>query len=100
MAIYLTARFHVRPQAIDECKKAIKELVEYTEKNEPGTLLYLAQQEILNPRIFYNSIIFENNAALLLHQNSKAADRFVSTVYPQTIEPVEFKEHNLVALKR
>ena len=57
MAIYLTAHFHVRPQAINECKQAIKELVEYTEINEPGTLLYLAQQEILNPRIFTNSII-------------------------------------------
>jgi quinol monooxygenase YgiN len=100
MAIYLTARFHVRPQAIDVCKQAIKELVEYTEKHEPGTLLYLAQQEILNPRIFHNTIIFESDAAMLLHQNSNAADRFVSTVYPQTIEPVEFMEHNLVALKK
>lgn len=99
MPVYMTTRFNVRPQAIEECKQAIKDLVEHCKANEPGTVLYLAQQDILNPRSFLNTIFFESEAAMLLHRNTKAADRFVSTLYPQTLEPIEFTEHNLIAFK-
>jgi hypothetical protein len=32
-----------------------------------------------------------------MHQSSKAAENFVKVLYPQTIDPLEFKEYNMTA---
>ena len=45
MPIIMTARYQVRPQSIDRCKQAIKNLAEYVKENEKGTLYYIANQE-------------------------------------------------------
>ena len=89
----MTARYQVRPKKIDQCKQAIKNLVEYVEKNEKGTLYYIAKQEILNPYAFLHLMIFQDDAALTMHRSSEAAERFVNIVYPSTIDPIEFKEY-------
>ena len=34
MPIIMTARYQVRPQSIDRCKQAIKNLVEYVKKTQ------------------------------------------------------------------
>jgi quinol monooxygenase YgiN len=93
----MTARYQVRPQAIDRCKQAIKNLVEYVKENEKGTLYYIAKQEILNPYAFLHMMIFQDEVALTLHRSSEAAERFVSIIYPSAIDPLEFKEYNEVA---
>ena len=97
MPIIMTARYQVRPQAIDRCKQAIKNLVEYVKENEKGTLYYIAKQEILNPYAFLHMMIFQDEVALTLHRSSEAAERFVSIIYPSSIDPLEFKEYNEVA---
>ena len=97
MPIIMTARYQVRPQAIDSCKQAIKNLVEYVKENEKGTLYYIAKQEILNPYAFLHMMIFQDEVALTLHRSSEAAERFVSIIYPSAIDPLEFKEYNEVA---
>lgn len=99
MPIYMTARYKVRPQSLDKCKRAITEFVEYIREHEPGTQVYIAQQEILNPTSFLHTVVFENEAAMAIHRNSDAVERFVKTLYPETLAPVEFTEFNLVAAK-
>jgi len=99
MPICITARYRVRPQFAKDCRKIIQDLMDHVKQNEPGTLFYMAQQEILDPMRFQQTIVFKDEAAMLLHQNSKAADRFVSLLYPNTLEPLEFTEHHLVAFK-
>ena len=89
----MTARYQIRPQKIDQCKLAIRNLVEYVKKNEKGTLYYIANQEILNPYAFLHIMIFKDDVALTMHRSSEAAERFVDIVYPATIDPIEFKEY-------
>ena len=89
----MTARYQVRPQKIDQCKQAIRNLVEYVKENEKGTLYYIAKQEILNPYAFLHMMIFKDEVALTMHRSSEAAERFVNIVYPSAIDPIEFKEY-------
>jgi len=95
----MTARYRVRPHFVEECKRVIRELVEYVNSHEPGTTLYLAQQDILDPMSFQHLLIFENEAALAAHQQSPASARFVQAVYPEAIKPLEFNEYDLFAAK-
>tara|TARA_B100001123_G_C14732019_1_gene797303 strand:- start:81 stop:398 length:318 start_codon:yes stop_codon:yes gene_type:complete len=97
MPIIITARYQVRPQKIDQCKLAIRNLVEYVKENEKGTLYYIANQEILNPYAFLHMMIFQDDVALTMHRSSEAAERFVNIVYPATIDPIEFKEYQEIA---
>ena len=97
MPIYITARYQVRPQAVDQTKQSIRELVEHVKLHEPLTTLYIAQQEILNPSRFMHLLKFEDESALKVHQNSPASACFVQAVYPEALQPVEFVEYNLIA---
>ena len=97
MPILMTARYQVQPQAIERCKKAIQLLVDHVKENEKETLFYMAQQEILNPYAFLHVMVFKDEVALTLHRSSKAAENFVKVLYPQTIDPLEFKEYNMTA---
>ena len=94
MPIIMTARYQVRPQSIDRCKKAIKNLVEYVKENEKETLYYIANQEKLNPYAFLHIMIFKDEVALTMHRSSEAAENFVNVIYPAAIDPLEFKEYN------
>ena len=80
MPICMTARYRVRPHFVEECKRVIQELVEHVEANEPGTTLYLAKQDVLDPMSFQHLLIFEDEAALARHQQSPASARFVEKV--------------------
>ncbi len=97
MPIFMTAHYQVRPHAIDRCKKAIQNLVEHVKENEKETLFYMAQQETLNPYAFLHTMVFKDEVALTMHRSSKAAENFVKILYPETIDPLEFKEYHLTA---
>ena len=72
MPILMTARYQIRPHAIDRCKKAIQALVDHVKENEKETLFYMAQQEILNPYAFLHIMVFKDEVALPLPPSSKA----------------------------
>ena len=93
----MTAHYQVRPHKIDQCKEAVKKLVEYVKENEKGTLYYIATQEILNPYAFLHMMIFQDDVALTMHRSSEAAEIFVNIVYPSAIDPIEFKEYKEIA---
>jgi quinol monooxygenase YgiN len=91
MAIYGTARFSVKPEALDRCRSAIEEFVTYVRDNEPGTKLYLSLQGAEEPTRFLHVMIFQDEASENIHTNSKAVDRFTGTLYPETVEGVTFE---------
>ena len=97
MAIYMTAQYQVHPNKIKKVKESIRSLVKHVKSNEPLTTIYIAQQQILNPSSLMHILRFEDEAALKIHQSSPASAQFVKTVYPETINPIEFMEYNLIA---
>ena len=97
MPIYMTARYQVHSDKIEQTKANIQQLVKYVKVHEPLTTIYIAQQEILNPSRFMHLLRFEDETALRTHQNSPASAKFVKKVYPETLKPFEFMEYNLIA---
>ena len=99
MLVHITASYQVRPQAVDKCVRAVQQLVDYVKENEPMTLFYLANQEIFDDTKFLHIIVFENELGLKSHQSSPASKKFVETIYPETLRPLEFMEYNIFASK-
>lgn len=99
MPVCMTARYQVEPEVVEECKRIIADFVKYIRINEPTTLFYMANQEMGHPTRFLHTMIFENEAAIAIHQKSPATKRFVDTIYPAAIEPLAFNEYYILGLK-
>ncbi len=97
MAIYMTARFKVRPESRAKCEQAIREFIEYVKVNEPHTRLYTSVQETGDATSFLHFFVFDDEAAREVHSSSNAVDRFTGVLYPECLAPVEFTEYALVA---
>jgi quinol monooxygenase YgiN len=98
MAIYQTATYRVKPQAVEKVKRAIEEFVQYVRTHEPGTRMYIAWQQQDDPTRFIHLFIFENAAAQTVHSESQAVKRFESIYSPELVGgEVVFTDFNLVA---
>jgi quinol monooxygenase YgiN len=93
MAIYQTARFQVKKEALSECEAVIRKFVEYVRANESKTLLYISLQEKDDPTRFLHYFIYEDEAARERHGNSNAVNHFTGFLYPNLVEPVVFTEY-------
>ncbi|MCA9483713.1 MAG: antibiotic biosynthesis monooxygenase [Nitrospina sp.] len=99
MPICMSARYQVRKDRLDLCKKTVEEFVKYIRANEPATLFYMAMQEPVDETRFLHVMVFENEQAITAHQASPATRRFVETIYPSTLEPLDFREYNVLGYK-
>lgn len=97
MPIYQTAYFVVRDDALEVCKEAIREFVEYVRQNEADTLQYTSLQSKEHTTHFLHYFIFREEKARELHANSDAVNRFTSVLYPNLIAPVDFTEFEVFA---
>ena len=97
MSIHQTAYFVVRDDALDVCKDAIREFVNYVRENEPNTFLYTSLQEKEHSTHFLHYFIFRDENARQVHANSEAVNRFTSILYPNLIVPVEFTDYDVFA---
>jgi quinol monooxygenase YgiN len=97
MTIHQTAYFVVRDDALDDCKKAIREFVGYIRQNELDTFAYTSLQEKEHPNHFLHYFIFRDANARDLHANSEAVKLFTSKLYPNLVAPVEFSEYMVFA---
>jgi quinol monooxygenase YgiN len=101
MAIYLTARFSVRPESTEKCLQAIREFVEYVKQNEPDTHFYTSMRETANPTNFLHVFSFKDEAAREKHRTSEGVKWFTSILYPELAsDGVEFTEYEVVATTR
>ena len=62
MSVYGTARFSVKPEALDRSRSAIEDFVSYVRASEPGTKLYLSLQDRADPTRFLHVMIFDDEA--------------------------------------
>lgn len=97
MAITKTARFQVRPDAVDEARALIEEFTRAVGENEPGTLFYIAVQDANEPTRFLHVFAFTDAAAEALHRETAWVKRFTEALYPATVDGVEFSDVHLVA---
>ena len=95
--IHQTAYFVVREDALEVCRNAIREFVDYVRAHEPDTLLYSSLQEKENRNHFLHYFIFKDEAARDKHSSSEAVKRFTDVLYPNLVAPVEFTECDLFA---
>jgi len=93
----MTAQYQVYPNKVNKTKDSIRQLVSHVKLHEPLTTIYIAQQQILNPSKFMHILRFEDESALKVHQSSPASANFVQSVYPETLQPIDFMEYNLIA---
>ncbi len=99
MPICMTARYRVRPERLEECRRTVREFVRYIRAQEPHTLFYLAMQDTVDETRFLHVMVFEDQRAITLHQSSPATRRFVETIYPSAVEPLEFGDHRILGYK-
>ena len=53
MPILMTARYQIRPHAIDRCKKAIQALVDHVKENEKPQILKFKREKFRQPLISF-----------------------------------------------
>ncbi len=98
MAIYQTAHYQVKLQAVDKVKKAIDDFVRYVKANEPDTEMYIAWQQHDDPTRFVHLFKFKDAAAHKHHSESAAVKQFESVYDPELVGgDVIFTDYNLVA---
>ncbi|MEA2521659.1 MAG: (4S)-4-hydroxy-5-phosphonooxypentane-2,3-dione isomerase [Actinomycetota bacterium] len=96
--IYQTATYQVERAAVEDVKAAISEFVSYVRANEPGTELYAAWQQQVDPTRFTHLFIFEDEAAQTTDSESAAVSRFEDKYSPHLVgPPVVFTDFTLIA---
>lgn len=98
MPIQTIAEYRVRPEGVENVKRAIEEFVPYVTANEPGTRMYLAWQKQDDPTSFVHFFIFENEAAHQAHSRSDAVKRFEAAYRPELLnDGVAFTDYHEIA---
>jgi quinol monooxygenase YgiN len=98
MPIYQTATYRIRPESVEEVRRAIVEFVDYVRANEPGTHFYHAWQQVDDPTAFTHLFIFADAAAQQAHSESAEVGRFEAAYSPYLVGgDVVFTDFDLVA---
>jgi quinol monooxygenase YgiN len=97
MPIYQTARFQVRPEAVERAVQANHAFVSSILGHEPGTLVYTFHQKQEDPTRFLNFMVFQDEKAREQHRSSEGVRHFTDVLYPELLAPVEFTEYTVVA---
>ena len=98
MPIYQTACYQVKASSLEECKRAIKEFVDYVRANEPGTEMYMSWQQKTDQTNFVHLFKFKDAAAQKIHSQSAAVKKFESIYRPVLVsDGVTFTDYELVA---
>ena len=100
MTIFRTARYTIRPEAIEAVKEVARQTIAYTKEHEPGTLMYMVVQEVENPANFVHISAYSDEAALERHVTGEPMLTNIKTVIiPATIGETVFTHYRIVDAK-
>jgi len=100
MTIFRTAKYTIRPEAMEACKEVIRETVAYTKEHEPGTLMYLVLQEAENPANFVHISAYSDEAALERHVTGEPMlTNIQKVIIPATVGDTLFTHYTVVDAK-
>jgi quinol monooxygenase YgiN len=100
MAIFRTARYEIRPDAIPACQEFIRTTVAHTQAHEPGTLMYMVLQETDNPARFVHLSAYMDEAALAAHITVEPMATQIRTILqPALVGPPEFTQYTMIDAK-
>jgi len=88
--IHMMVKYKVKPEKIEEVKKAITEFVEKIQKNEHDTRVYEIWQQEDEPTNFTHLDEFADEKSLESHKNASHTKKFVDMLYPNCIEEPKF----------
>jgi quinol monooxygenase YgiN len=98
MAIYQTAYYQVKTDAIEDCKHAIVTFVDYVKAHELGTEMYMSWQQKSDPTCFVHLFKFKDSEAQKIHGQSAAVKKFEAVYKPVLVSNgVTFTDYELVA---
>ena len=97
MTIFRIARYQIRPEALEPCKKAIAEIVADVQANEPKTLQYTVAQAQDNPFAFVHCSAYADTAAFEQHlTNALMLDRIQQVLSPAMTAPPQFEMYEVL----
>jgi quinol monooxygenase YgiN len=97
MAIYKTATYLVRQESVPKVKEIVESYIQDIRAREPGTVLYLALQDMLNPQRFIHVYAFADEAAETRHHDAAITREFTRALTAELVGDVHFGDFNLVA---
>jgi quinol monooxygenase YgiN len=101
VSIFQTAHYQVEPDAVDDVKAAIVQLVAHVSDHEPGTVMYRAWQSPDDPSKFVHLFEFTDDEAHQRHGGSNAVRTFESVYQPRLVGgTVVFTDYIEVARNR
>ena len=92
---HVMAKYKAKRDKIGEVREAVAEFVDAVKKNEPGTLVYEAFQEV-DGDSFVHIMTFKDDKAEQVHGSSDYVKKFVQLLYPYCDEEPVFTKLQLV----
>ena len=92
---YTMAKYTVRPETVNEVKKAIAEFVAEVREHEPRTLCVVFREE--GQHSFVHWMLFQDQAAEHRHGQARYNQRFAQKLMPNFVGKPSFSEFRLFA---
>lgn len=96
--IFRLARYRVRPETLDVCRIAQREIVANVQATEPSTLHYTVVQDPNDPLSFVHCSTYADQAALDQHlENTYMLERIQTVLQPAMTAPPQFEQYQVLA---
>jgi quinol monooxygenase YgiN len=98
--VTVAGHFIINPGAIDTVLALWAELIEHVRVHEPGTELYLLEQDVADPSQLWLHEIYQDEAAFEAHGHSQVVRDFVDRLTPLIAETHLAQTRRLLGVDR
>ena len=97
MPIFMTARYRVKPESMNQSLYTMNDLVDAIQAAEPGTLEYSCIQDFEDSFSFLHFFVFTDENAEDAHRGGSYVAQFMEAISPNLESDVLFERWNVVA---